>query len=215
MSLSAMPRRCPPAAAGALLLALLLWPDVRHALEAHMSTHMLVQFPALMLAGALLGTAVPARLARALARWNGMGISGLAAAALVLAVAMIPRLLDLALVDAQVEAAKIAALLLCGAVLPPSWRAAGWAVQGFFLGNVLAMTGIVGLLYQDTPIRLCNAYRLDDQQHLGQGLVALAIGLALWWLLRVGRRLAADAPPDTGPAAQSSSGAMPGNSTSV
>ncbi|MCH2241384.1 MAG: hypothetical protein MK041_05520 [Aquabacterium sp.] len=207
--------RCRPCWAGALLLALLLCPPVRQLLEARMSLHMLVQFPALMLAGALLATAAPARLRRMGAAWNAMGIGGLAAAALVLAVAMIPRLLDLALVDWRIQAAKVAALLLCGAVLWPSWRAAGWVVQGFFLGNVLAMTGIVGLLYQDTPIRLCNAYRLDDQQHLGQGLVALAIGLALWWLLRVGRRLAADAPPDTGPAAQSSSGAMPGNSTSV
>ena len=44
---------------GVVLLALLMLPQLRHALEASMSLHMLVQYPALMLAGALLGAALP------------------------------------------------------------------------------------------------------------------------------------------------------------
>src|SRR4029453_742064 len=99
--------------------------------------------------------------------------------ALILAVLMIPRVLDLALVNARVEAAKTVALLFAGAVLHPSWRAAGLVVQGFFLGNVLPMTVIVGNLYQDSPLRLCNAYRLGDQQYLGECLVWLAIVFAV------------------------------------
>ena len=36
------------------------------------------------------------------------------------------------------------------------------------------MTAIVGLLYIDSPLRLCNAYLQDDQIRLGQWLVASA-----------------------------------------
>jgi len=178
-----------PLASGLALLVVWLLPPVRHALESSMSLHMLVHYPGLMLAGALLTAAVPRGKRGRLAAWNALGISGLAACALFLAVLMIPRVLDLALVDARVEAAKTAALLFAGAVLKPSWRAAGLVVQGFFLGNVLPMTAIVGTLYQDSPLRLCNAYRLDDQQHLGQSLVWLAIVVAVLWLAHAARTL--------------------------
>ena len=174
---------------GAVLLALLMLPPLRHALEAGMSLHMLVQYPALMLAGALLGAALPKTIRARLSAWNALGISGLVACTLFLAVLMIPRVLDLSLVDTRVEFAKVAALLFSGAVLQPSWRAAGLVVQAFFLGNILPMTIIVGTLYQDSPLRLCNAYRLDDQQRLGLALLWVAIAIAIAWLLRAVRRL--------------------------
>jgi hypothetical protein len=175
--------------AGLALLAAATLPPLRHALESSMSLHMLVQYPVLLLAGALLGTALPPGTRRRLAQWNTLGISGLTAFALILAVLMIPRVLDMALIDAPVQAAKVAALLFAGAVVIPSWRAAGLVVQGFFLGNVLPMTVIAGTLYQDAPQRLCNAYRLDDQQQLGLALVWAAALVALGWLLQVGRHL--------------------------
>lgn len=170
------------------MLAVIVLPPLRQTLETSMSLHMLVQYPALMLSGALLAGAVPEAARRRLSAWNALGISGLAAVALCLAVLMIPRVLDLALVDARVATAKAAALLFAGAVLLPSWRAAGLIVQGFFLGNLLPMMLIVGTLYQDAPLRLCNAYRLDDQQQLGQALVAVAVLVALAWFVRVLRR---------------------------
>ena len=173
------------AIAAALLLALLLLPASRYALEASMWRQMLVQFPLLLLAGAGLVGALPARVRAGVARWNAHGISGLVAAALVLALLMVPRVLDLALVSPLVEAAKCSALLLAGAALRLSWRAAGWLVQGFFLGNVLPMTAVVGQLYIDSPVRVCNAYLLDDQTRLGQWLVGLAAVVALGWLVWV------------------------------
>jgi hypothetical protein len=172
-----------------LVLLIVLLPPIRHALESSMSLHMLVDYPALLLAGALLASAAPRRMRVRLAPWNALGISGLAACALIVAVSMIPRVLDLALVDMRVEAAKTVALLFAGAVLHPSWRLAGLVVQGFFLGNVLPMTVIVGSLYQDSPLRLCNAYRLDDQHYLGQCLVWLAIVVAVLWLAHAARML--------------------------
>ena len=181
--------RCTPrtqAALGLALCVLLAWPPLRHALEASMWRHMVLQFPLLMAAGALLAAALPPRARGAVARWNAHGIAGLVLVACVLAVLMVPRVLDLALRDPAIEAAKVAVLLGAGAALRLSWRAAGLVVQGFFLGNMLPMTAVVGQLYIDAPLRLCNAYLLDDQARLGQWLIALAALLALGWLAQVG-----------------------------
>ncbi len=78
---------------------------------------------------------------------------------------------------------KLIALLATGAALRLSWQRAGIVVQAFFLGNVLPMSAVVGTLFQDSAIRVCNAYRLDDQQTLGIALVWLAVAVAAIWLL--------------------------------
>lgn len=195
------------AMAALALLGLLALPPVRHALEAGMTPHMLVQFPLVALCGAMLAHALPLRWHARFDRWNAYGVGGLLAAALVLAVLMIPRVLDLALVDARVETVKWLALLLCGAALRVSWRPAGLLVQGFFLGNVLPMTVVAGHLFQDTPVRLCNAYLLDDQVRLGQWLVGLAACVAAGWFAQVVRammRRDAAAALVTGPASPGS-----------
>ena len=183
-----LPRCLPrhPLALGLLLLAILAWPGARQWLEASMWHHMVLQFPLGMLAGSLLASALPLRSRAALARWNAHGITGLVLASAVLAVLMVPRALDLALRDAGIEAAKCAALLLSGLALRLSWRPAGLVVQGFFLGNLLSMTVVVGQLYIDSPLRLCNAYLLDDQVRLGHWLIGLAALVALVWLAQVG-----------------------------
>ena len=167
---------------GALLLALLLIPAVRHGMEASMWRHMLVQAPAWMWAGALLAAALPRRVCARVARWNAYGIAGLIGAAAVLAVLMVPRVLDLALLRGDVESAKLLALLGAGAALRLSWRPAGLVLQFFFLGNVLAMMVVVGQLYIDSPLRLCNAYLLDDQARLGRWLIGVAALLGAAWL---------------------------------
>ena len=160
------------AAAGLAVLAL---SPVRHWLESSMTLHMLVQFPLVVLAGALLARALPMRWRRRADAWNAHGTAGLLASALVLMLLMIPRLLDLALVDGRVEAAKFLGLLASGAALQLSWQRAGLLVQAFFLGNVLPMTAAIGQLFMDSPLRLCNAYLLEDQVRLGLGLVVLAV----------------------------------------
>lgn len=182
-------------------LALLAWP-LRSVLEASMSLHMLVQFPLVIALGCVLAGALPARWRERTQGWNTYGIAGLTACALVLSVLMIPRLLDLALVHPVVAAGKWLALLACGAALQLSWRRAGLVVQGFFLGNVLPMMGVAGQLYQDSPLRLCNAYLLQDQLWLGQALVVLAVAVAVVWiaaamrsLMRSSQTLPAEAQP--------------------
>lgn len=166
-------------------LCLLLALGLRPWLEASMWRHMVLQFPLLLLAGATLARALPPQARRWLDGWNRHGIAGLVLCATVLAVLMVPRVLDLALLRPEVEAAKCSALLLAGAGLALSWRPAGAVLQFFFLGNLLGMTAIVGLLYIDSPLRLCNAYLQDDQIRLGQWLVGISSALAVAWLARV------------------------------
>lgn len=177
------------AGAGGALLAVLLLPALRHAMEATMWRHMLVQFPCWLLAGGLLAGAPGAGWRRAVAGWNIYGVAGFTAASIVLAILMVPRTLDLALYRPAIEAAKLIALLLTGAALRLSWRPAGLILQSFFLGYIVAMMAVVGMLYQESPLRLCNAYLLDDQESLGSWLVATATIIGIAWLLHAGRRL--------------------------
>ena len=154
-----------------------------------MTRHMLVQFPLLALTGFCLASALPQRWLVRINRWNGYGITGLFATALMLAMLMIPRVLDLALVDIRIELGKWLALVLCGAALRLSWQPAGLLVQGFFLGNVLPMTAVVGYLFESSPVRVCNAYLLDDQVRLGQGLVWITAATGLMWFASLVRTL--------------------------
>ncbi|HSW06907.1 hypothetical protein [Aquabacterium sp.] len=167
---------------GLMLLAIGLLPALRRAVESGMATHMLLQYPALLLAGALLIGPVPRRWQRHLQAWNELGIAGLLASALAMAVLMVPRVLDLALVDPRVENIKLLALVLSGAAIRLSWHRAGTVVQAFYLGNVLPMLVVVGMLYQESTTRVCNAYRLDEQQTVGIGLVWLSAAIAATWL---------------------------------
>lgn len=164
-----------PAIAAILCVAILALPPVRRGLEGSMTLHMLVQFPLLVAAGAFLAGALPLRWRSRVQAWNSHGITGLVAGALVLMLLMIPLLLDLAIVDGQVDAAKFAALLACGTAFRLSWKRAGLLVQAFFLGNMLPMTAAIGQVYMDSPLRLCNAYLLEDQARLGLGLIVLAV----------------------------------------
>lgn len=170
-----------------LLLLLLNW-ALRDWLEASMWRHMLLQFPLLLCAGAWLAKGLPQRWRQALQPFNQSGISGLLLCATVLAVLMIPRVLDLALRQPEIELLKHLALLAAGAGLQLSWRSAGLVLQSFFLGNSLAMMAIVGMLYMESPLRLCNAYLQDDQIRLGQWLLGCSIALALAWLGQVAWR---------------------------
>jgi len=179
----------PLAWSGATGAALLMLPPLRAWLESSMTLHMLVQGPLLVLCGVLLTGGLSAQVRARLDGWNACGITGLVATAVAFALFMIPRLLDLAVADLRVDAAKALALAASGIALRLSWRRAGAMVQGFFLGNMLPMTGAVGQMYQDSPLRLCNAYLLGDQVLLGQLLVALAVAAGVVWFALLARAL--------------------------
>lgn len=147
-----------------------------------MVLHMLLQFPLILLAGWLLAKGFSAQTKARLLQWNHAGIAGLLMASMVLMFWMIPRALDMALTSSALEFWKFLTLLLAGVALELSWQAAGVIVRGFFLGNVLPMMMVVGWLYVEAPVRICNAYLASDQLRAGRGLLALAIAGSLIWL---------------------------------
>ncbi len=167
--------------AAALLAAALL---LRRPLEASMALHMVVQLPMIAVGGALAGIAVARnapKLAGAMARWDAHGMTGLVWLLLASAYWMVPRALEQSLTMPLAEAGKFASLFLLGFLLPGALSRAATVIQLFFLGNFCAMMAIAGMLYQDMPQRLCNAYSLDDQVVTGVGLVVASIGIAAAW----------------------------------
>lgn len=171
--------------AGLAVVAVAATPPARGLLEGSMALHMLVQVPLLVLAGYWLSAALPVRFRQTLQSFNAQGITGWALASLVLAFWMLPRALDAAVALPAVDAAKFAVLLLAGLAIRLSLAASGTVVQLFFVGNWAWMTATVGLLYVETPERLCNAYLSADQATTGYALVSqAAVICALWWRLR-------------------------------
>jgi hypothetical protein len=165
---------------------------VRHALEASMTAQMLVQLPLLAGVGYLLGLglALPVRVAASLASWNHRGVTGFVLASLAGAYWMLPRLLDASVTDPAIAAIKFVSVpLLVGLALAQSWPRSGFVVRGVFLLELIATLFRLGWLYLVSPLRLCNNYLLDDQQRLGQILIAVGAILFLWiaWKLLWGR----------------------------
>lgn len=169
-----------------------------------MPLHMLLQMPMLLGAGIACGYAAscaalhfqrtPNRLLAAVARLisgygkqlDEYGIVGLTFFLLLSAYWMIPKALDDVLVSAGAETGKFVAFFVAGLMFPGTLARANRVTQLFFLGNFAWMTAIVGMLYQDTAVRLCNAYLLDDQLIAGQGLVILSIAVPALWFMCAG-----------------------------
>lgn len=147
-----------------------------------MLLHMLLQFPLIVFSGWLLAKGLSAQRRKDLQRWNYAGISGLILTSMVLMFWMLPRAIDLVLVDNALELSKFISLCLAGAALELSWRGEGMIVRGFFLGNILPMMMVVGWLYVEAPVRICNAYLSGDQLRTGSGLIAFSISGCLIWI---------------------------------
>lgn len=178
------------AGAGAALWGLLLAPPVRHALEATMARHMLVQIPLLAGAGWLMAGAIPHRAVAGIARWDAGGISAFLLASMTGLVWMLPRALDAAVGDPAAAAAKFVSVpLLIGMSLALGWPRMGFVVRGVLLFEAIATAFRLGWLYLVSPQRLCSNYLLGDQQQVGRLLLAIggAAGLALAWKLLWGR----------------------------
>jgi len=177
-------RRTAPVAA--LLFLALALPPVRHALETSMTAQMLVQLPLLAGVGYLLGLLLPVRVAASLADWNHRGITGFVLASLASAYWMLPRLLDASVTEPAIAAAKFLSVpLLVGLPLAQSWPRSSFVVRGVFLLELIATLFRLGWLYLVSPLRLCNNYLIDDQQRLGQILIALGAILFLWIAARL------------------------------
>lgn len=164
-----------------VLLVVLLASPTRHALEASMTTQMLVQIPLLITVGVLLSGTVPARFNAEIGGWDHRGITGLVLATLVGAFWMLPRSLDAAVTDPRFDIAKyLSAPLLIGLPFALSWQRMGFIVRGVFLLELIATFFRLGWLYLIWPDRLCNNFLLDDQQRLGRYMLLIGVLLFFW-----------------------------------
>ncbi len=172
----AMPRW----AGGLMLIGILALPASRRMLEAQMAAHMLVQIPLLALTGVLFASAVGARMQRTLERYNERGLPGMLLVLFASSYWMLPRALDAALDSPAMEVVKFFSLpLLVGLPLASSWASVGPVGRGFVLANAISMIGVVGWLYRQSPVRLCNYYLIDQQVLLGDCLLGLALLMGL------------------------------------
>lgn len=100
------------------------------------------------------------------------------------------------------ETAKFLSLpLLAGFPLARSWPRLPGLVRATLWTNLIPMLGVMGWLYRESPVRLCNNYLLNQQDLLGWVLLAAAALLALYWsgwilLGGLGHRLARELPRD-------------------
>jgi hypothetical protein len=153
-------------------------------LEADMARHMLVEFPLLAVLGAWLACHTPPRVEAVIARFDRYGLTGWTAAGLALAFWMIPAALDAAIASAAVNALKYASLFAAGFAVRSAMRRSPAALEAFFVGNFAWMSATVGLIYQDSPQRLCLSYLIDAQARAGRGLVAAAVVIGVAWSWR-------------------------------
>ena len=116
---------------------------------------------------------------------------------------MLPTLLDLALLDPMVAAAKYASWWIVGWMLAGSLRRMDPELQLLLVGNIAWMMASAGMLYIDAPARLCVNDLQDGQRQTGIALVLLALvlgALALRQLVQPGAARTADDPDRPAPA---------------
>ncbi len=198
------------AALATVLLVITVVPPLSAWWEASLVRHVLLQVPMLVLSGVIFGLLV----SRPSQRADTGQMESLAAvllAAFCLAFWMLPRWLDAAVADPDVDAAKAGSLVLL-AGLPLGW---GWPrlrplARAFIWANAVSMLAAMGLLYLTFPERLCNNYLASEQPELGRRLLTLAVLLGLAGAARAmtGGRIRPPAPPVSGPPSCASTSAL-------
>lgn len=188
MSQYADPTRALLPAAGLWLLLSVL--SVRAWLESSMALHMLVQLPLLAGIGYCIGAAwMRARPGGAAARLTGVqsfnsgGATGILAASFVMVLWMLPRLLDLARLDAAVDAIKFISVPAAGLAVALSWPRLPAIARAVVHLEVIATLARFGWGYLAADERLCLAYLVDDQKLTGEILLGIgaAYAVAVAW----------------------------------
>jgi hypothetical protein len=88
---------------------------------------------------------------------------------------------------------------LVGLPLAAGWARAHPLTRAVIKAQSVSMLAVMAFLYTHAPMRLCNAYPVEDQYRLGIGFLALAFAAA-WTtpLLFATRQQASGRQPDTG-----------------
>ncbi len=165
-----------------LFFILLLAPGTRESLESIMVLHMFLQLPLLILVGVLLHGN---RDWRFLKKWNENGVAGMLLAVGVLIFWMLPRSLDDALTEIEIEVWKFVSLPLLGFLWRNSWRKIGGIFKSFLYINLVSMFGLLAWLYLGTPVQICNNYLINEQQIVGAVYLSIVLVSILYLLYLV------------------------------
>jgi hypothetical protein len=183
----------------AMLYLLMATPAARGWMEASMTGHMLLQIPLLAAIGVVSCRLLPESLQDLLRARVGGAMPCLLLAFFASAYWMLPRALDGALTNPINEAAKFFSLpLLVGLPLGLAWKPLNVIGRSFVWANIISMLVVLGWLYVNAPVRVCNNYLVDQQESAGWWMVKLAVLLFACWF---GSFFVGGAPAPGGPAA--------------
>ncbi|WML38214.1 hypothetical protein RCG19_13375 [Neobacillus sp. OS1-2] len=164
------------------LVAILSIPQVRTSLVDTMIGQMIIQIPLLALAGYFLGSGFR----KDDSEYNSLGIPGLLIVLFASIYWLLPRSLDAALNSSVFEILKYVTVpLLIGLPLAWSWGKLPGTVKGVVWANVISMLFVMGWLYANAPIRLCNNYLIGQQNQLGTTLMVLSLLCLLAFFCKV------------------------------
>src|SRR5690625_2666616 len=153
-------------------------------LEKIMIIHMLVQLPLLIVIGWLLGDGLIKRFPAFFSRWNHNGIPGMILVVFITTYWMFPRAMDESLSLWYVELFKFTSLPFVGVLLKDSWWKIKTIGKSFVFLNYLSMFALMGWLYVDSPIQLCNNYLETEQKMLGVGFLLIS-GLMIFYIIQI------------------------------
>lgn len=148
-------------------------------IQSSMPFHMLFQIPMLILAGNLLKNKpkkVQYSLFESTAQWLWIYLST--------TFWMLPISVDKALLYPAWDIFKLLSLLITGAVIKVVFYS-NHLLALFFIGSMAMMLFFVGVYYQQTDTRLCNAYLIESQQVTGIGLIVIACFLLLFLFFKI------------------------------
>ncbi|WP_017755800.1 hypothetical protein [Calidifontibacillus oryziterrae] len=159
---------------GVCLLILLSLPSIKELMESSMVGQMIVQLPLLILSGFLIGKAVKTKIPVDQKGFNNGGISGMLLAIFTILFWLLPRSIDASINDEMFSIAKFTTLpLLAGFPIALSWERLHINGRNFIWANLISMLVVMGWLYLNSPVRLCNNYLLDQQVSLGKTFLFL------------------------------------------
>lgn len=170
---------------GFILFLFLALPPVRDSLENSMTGQMIIQIPALAVAGFFLGRGLAKKGWELFKDVNHNGIPGILLSLIISFYWMLPRMLDGAIDNPWIELMKfITVPLLIGVPAAWSWRKLQLVGKGFIISNLASMYFVMGWLYKAVDVRICNNYLLSQQRFVGN--LFMYASILLFLLLLVG-----------------------------
>ncbi len=168
---------------GLILFIFLAAPPVAYVMESIMYLHMHMQMPMLVIAGMLMARFFQIRFPQFFEKWNGNGIPGILLFIIIIGFWMLPRAMDEALSELNVEIFKFISLpILAGVPLRDSWKKLSEKIQNGIIILFTVLFLLMGWLYIYSPVQLCNNYLKIEQVTLGWAFITTSIGLVVYMI---------------------------------